>query len=316
MTPFYNSSPPSPNSPAVLSLLSALQSPGLCYLHFPPQFPPPPHTSTISDAFSSALSFFQSPSSLKSLSVPPKLPPGISRGYLPSLSESGASQPENKQSFSLSSSNATPPNIFPPHPSPLQPCLEKLYSFFSDVLYRLFVPLEKHLPHTPPIHELISSGASDSLMRVFFYHQASEKFPEATGSSPHTDWGLATLIAQSQFSDPALHFRDGQQWKAIPPIPNTLVLNCGDYLAMTSDGELSSPEHLVHLTNRERLSFVFFQYPPSNTPIPKMSEIGIQKTKHLSILKDQSRTPSEMVTCGDGETFGELISRKWTQVSR
>lgn len=61
------------------------------------------------------------------------------------------------------------------------------------------------------------------------------------GSSPHTDWGLLTVILHDGVG--GLQFYHNQEWKDIPIVEGGLVVNGGDYLHMLSKGRYHSPIH-------------------------------------------------------------------------
>jgi isopenicillin N synthase-like dioxygenase len=101
-------------------------------------------------------------------------------------------------------------------------------------------------------------GDSISLMRLFYYHPDDGTRGRCLGSSPHTDWGFLTLILQDSTG---LQFKYNGDWHNVPHINNSLVVNCGDYLALLTQGRYHSPVHRVLCPTVDRVSFVFFFYP-------------------------------------------------------
>ena len=201
-----------------------------------------------------------------------------------------------------------------------------------------------------------SAGDTISLMRLFHYF-ANTRTPSTTttaseiiGSSPHTDWGFLTLILQEHGSEGLQLFHEGEYKdikvseevigapapgdsssnKAGRPRSPPLLVNCGDYLSIVSGGELKSPLHRVNLTNRARMSFVFFAYPDYNSTIKPVHEVD---NTTLSLLQQQAleSQPADGAYGGGSEAehkktvedllqgklaFGEFITRKWEQVTR
>lgn len=101
------------------------------------------------------------------------------------------------------------------------------------------------------------------------------------------------------------------------PIENTFVINCGDYASVLSEGRLQSPLHRVRLTERERISLVYFQYPSFESKIPAQ-KLSSHQFSHLSLFKNQSQDKSQEVTEDEMcvGTFGDLVYKKWMQVQR
>jgi isopenicillin N synthase-like dioxygenase len=103
------------------------------------------------------------------------------------------------------------------------------------------------------------------------------------GSSPHTDWGLLTVILQNEIS--GLQFYYNENWIDVPNIPDSLIINIGDYFSLVTKGYYHSPIHRVLCpTKQDRLSFVYFYYPSydSKLIIPSTvssSSVGNNKNK-------------------------------------
>jgi isopenicillin N synthase-like dioxygenase len=73
-----------------------------------------------------------------------------------------------------------------------------------------------------------------------FLHYPSGREAKLT---PHTDFGILTILYQDQSGGLQIHFKD--QWIDVPPIPNTFVINVGDILQEWSGGQLKSTRHQV-----------------------------------------------------------------------
>ena len=90
-----------------------------------------------------------------------------------------------------------------------------------------------------------------SLMRIFHYFDArmhAELAPKMvrTGSSPHTDWHLITIVLQDEVGGLQVRSRDGT-WLDVPANQGELVLIVGDYLQLLGGGRVRSPVHRVLL---------------------------------------------------------------------
>jgi isopenicillin N synthase-like dioxygenase len=106
------------------------------------------------------------------------------------------------------------------------------------------------------------------------------------GVSPHTDFGVLTLLYQDDVGGLQVRGRDGE-WLTAHPIAGTLVVNVGDLLARWSNDRFAStPHRVVNSSGRERYSLAVFVDPDLDTPIEPVTLAG--ETPHYP-----------PVTCGD-----------------
>lgn len=183
-----------------------------------------------------------------------------------------------------------------------------------------------------------NNGDSISLMRLFHYFSSeSEGHSEPKtvsmtqnvkkqskviiGSSPHTDWGLLTVIMQDEIG--GLQFFHDNQWKDVPRVPFGLVINGGDYLRIISKGRYHSPVHRVLCPpqGKERTSFVFFYYPGFNSTVTVQQGASFARDEVvgdfntlLEVRSDGTTSNSEGAS-SKTETFGDYILRKWQGVT-
>lgn len=190
----------------------------------------------------------------------------LNRGYLSSGEESGSILAEPKESFAFGSSRPSDhkndlnaPNVWPGTEFGMQFRREMDGSYeqmvrISQVLLRILATAFNF-----DFEKTCGRGHEISLMRIFLYHRKSKIDSESIGSSPHTDWGLLTLISQDKSGLQVC--RDGA-WVNIPAIPETLVVNGGDFLCLLTDGKCTSPLHRVISPSQEtRTSYVFVCFP-------------------------------------------------------
>ena len=80
--------------------------------------------------------------------------------------------------------------------------------------------------------------------------------------SPHTDYGSFTVLLQDQQG--GLQVRNAaRQWIDVAPLPETLIVNIGDMLAMvTNDLYTSNLHRVLNFSGKERLSVSLFVSPP------------------------------------------------------
>ena len=209
-------------------------------------------------------------------------------------------------------------------------------------------------------HRKISNdGDSISLMRLFHYFSPDSQIDQVSmttsitgdrerspvseletsgveekvniGSSPHTDWGLLTVIMQDQTG--GLEFFHDNIWKAVPTVSKGLIINAGDYLSILSQGRYHSPIHRVLCppAGRERTSFVFFYYPGFHSSLTLKHgsnektnrESTTHKQDHASTLKYNTFLQDDFkkdAVLGEIQsvrtiTFGDYILKKWRGVT-
>lgn len=170
------------------------------------------------------------------------------------------------------------------------------------------------------------------------------------GSSPHTDWGMLTLILEDdvgglQFlwkekdgeknadsgneSDGGKrHSKFSEEWVSVPHVPGGLVVNGGDYLSLVTHNRYKSPVHRVQVPKeKDRFSFVFFYYPSYDTSLylqdlqseSKSKSINYNTLTSVADLDMRKRKTDDSLS-NDGEEerllFGDYIMKKWRGVYR
>lgn len=165
-------------------------------------------------------------------------------------------------------------------------------------------------------------GADISIMRLFHYIPPTEELLnsyDVLGSSPHTDWGLLTLIYEHGCS--SLQFLRNGKWHTVESTKVTssssqaIIVNGGDYLSLISGGRYKSPIHRVISDQKiERLSHVFFYYPPYDAMMPKLnsSQAKLYATNGDNSYNTLLATNSQ----ADTNNFGDYIINKWLGVQR
>ena len=229
-------------------------------------------------------------------------------------------------------------NIWPSRFSAVdEQTLDKLFDINTDLAEAMMTWLMKWINTSVSMDSSsLREGSLISLMRVFHYfpfpshvhHSENREGAETIlGSSPHTDWGLLTIILQDDCG--GLQYFKDNEWKDVAADPGLLVVNGGDYLRLISGGRYNSPRHRVlSPRSRERTSFVFFFYPGYNSPLAAapapagsdssgVSTPGGRSEGSFNTLLATPRGHHEGALHGEGDLrFGPYIVQKWRDVLR
>ena len=157
--------------------------------------------------------------------------------------------------------------------------------------------------------ELASGGEDISLMRLFHYFP-SDAFPHVapgtprTGSSPHTDWHLVTIILQDATGGLQVRRpRPPYDWIDVLPVEGELIVILGDYLNALSEGNFISPVHRVLLPTHphDRYSLTYFRYPGCAATVSKSAA---QRAERVA----QRRARQRRRHPGGGGKFNTLVA--------
>lgn len=137
-----------------------------------------------------------------------------------------------------------------------------------------------------------------ALVANYYYPQLESPLPGQLRMGPHNDWGGLTVLYQENHIG-GLQVRQGKtDWRDVPAIPRSLVVNIGDLMALWTGGRWVSTMHRVINPERgntsSRLSIPFF-YQPNH-------DASIEPMQPFTTTDNQQRF--------DSATAGEWISRK------
>lgn len=254
---------------------------------------------------------------------------GFTRGYIGMGSESGSDALEVKEAFSygypwkpgvVPENSLQGENVWPDAgqlPIGWQVAMEDCYQQLINVAVGLTKAFSiSYGKEEEYLGSYCEGGETISLMRLFHYfpyREADQHFPlrqDRIGSSAHTDWGFLTLILQEDGVTGLQLDKDGQ-WMDVPPMSDTLMVNCGDYFSLLTGGKYLSPLHRVISEGKERMSAVLFYYPAFDAKIPMLGN------QTYSLFKNQVVAGGEIdATTIVDKAFGEYIREKWEQVQR
>jgi len=296
---------------------------------------------------------------------------GFQRGYIPLAGEAGlrdfvelkeglcyGAEPEDglaaaaaatSNELQANSSSATglslllSPNAWPDgHEQALgpewAPTMLRHLDACESLTSRLLSTLSTAMGHEAAfLGELATGGEPISLMRLFHYFPNSTA-PEVapgmprTGSSPHTDWHLLTIVVQDTTGGLQVRRPGDASWVDVPAEPKELIIILGDYLAAISKGEFVSPVHRVNLPSAptERFSFTYFRYPRYDAHVPADAAKRAQaralrsarrRRRQMGVASAEAFNTLVRATDGVGlerlatTAFGDLLLDKWRGVA-
>ncbi len=158
-------------------------------------------------------------------------------------------------------------NRWPASMPALRPLLERYLTSASDVARHVLRGCALGLGLSADAFLQTTSRPLSRASLTYYPPQPDTLGPEVFGVSPHTDFGVLTVLCQDEVG--GLHVQDYEgEWIAAPPVPGTLVVNVGDLLERWSNGKLrSTPHRVINRSGRERLSIVVAFDPDFDTLI-------------------------------------------------
>ncbi|KPW09215.1 hypothetical protein ALO91_103215 [Pseudomonas syringae pv. aceris] len=140
---------------------------------------------------------------------------------------------------------------------------------------------------------------------------ASDENELRFGSSPHTDFGVLTLLLQDHNGGLQVKNRAGE-WVAALPVEGTIVCNIGDLLNRWSNESLSSNFHrVINTSGNERHSLVVFLDPDPDAVIDP-SELGFPE----GLEKYPPITAGEYIQGKNRKNFTQYYSKNPQNVEK
>lgn len=191
---------------------------------------------------------------------------------------------------------------------------------------RLHVALSEAMGRRSDFLAQLAAGGEDiSLMRLFHYF-APTAFPHVapgvprTGSSPHSDWHLVTIVLQDRTG--GLQVRRPRKpfdWIDVPAAEGELIVILGDYLSALSGGSFVSPVHRVLLPAppQERFSLTYFRYPSCTATVSPSAarraerRARRQERARRAHLREDSKFNTLVAPAPGGAGLNVLARRPW-----
>ena len=248
------------------------------------------------------------------------------RGYIPFGLESGLSEYfECKEGFSygypsklmstrqLSAENKWPISLIDSDREKLNDLFLAKSLIAESILQAVWtILLDGQNNQKMTFQDLADEGRTISLMRLFHYYPTGKTLEDKTlGSSPHTDWGLLTVISDNSVSGLQILYENEWVDVTVPATSesessNVFVVNAGDCLAALSSHIYRSPVHRVlspSIDESDRYSAVYFFYPNYDLPMSLF-----QSPSKSSVIGEQcSDSDGEERSGPDSDAFNTLL---------
>ncbi|GAA0149163.1 oxidoreductase [Lithospermum erythrorhizon] len=133
----------------------------------------------------------------------------------------------------------------PPKPQELPEACRDIMIEYSEQVMKLGSKLLTLLSEGLGLNRshLLDIGCADGHALISHYYPACPQ-PELTmGTSIHSDISFITILLQDALG--GLQLLHDDQWVDVPPNPDALVINIGDFLQLLSNDKLKSVEHRV-----------------------------------------------------------------------
>ncbi|MEV4124905.1 2OG-Fe(II) oxygenase family protein [Nocardia sp. NPDC049707] len=113
-----------------------------------------------------------------------------------------------------------------------------------------------------------------TIVANYYYPPTGTPLPGQLRKGEHTDWGSLTILYQDDIG--GLQVRHGDNWRDVPFVPNSFVINIGDMMAFWTGGRWVSTLHRVcnppQGSSNCRVSIPFFHLPNHDAriePLPR-----------------------------------------------
>lgn len=144
--------------------------------------------------------------------------------------------------------------------------------FSNELLHLIALSLDLDENHFAPLMKFPMAG-----MRPL--HYPPQDIASDIGLGAHADYSWVTLVNQLSSVQALEVLNHNGHWVPAPPIPNTLVVNVGDFLERATNDLFQSTVHrVINKTGEERYSIPFF-FSPSHEAIIEVVPSCISEDK-------------------------------------
>ncbi|KAJ4764905.1 Flavonol synthase [Rhynchospora pubera] len=176
-------------------------------------------------------------------------------------------------------------NIWPPHivnynnwpqnPPEYRKANDEYCKYLVPLVDRLFEYLSTGLDLEKNVLKEALGGENMTMLLKINYYPPCPRPDLALGVAPHTDMCTVTLLVPNDV--PGLQILKDDHWIDVKYNPNSIIMNIGDQLEISSNGKYKSVLHRTTVNkDRTRMSWPVFCEPPEDLvigPLPQLISV-------------------------------------------
>ncbi|KAI3691733.1 hypothetical protein L6452_31535 [Arctium lappa] len=198
--------------------------------------------------------------------------------------------------------------FWPRNPTSFRTIFDEYSNELNGVSKKLFKFMSINLGIEPDAICKLYENCIQSI-RMNYYPPCLEA-DKVLGLAPHSDaTGLTLLVQVNEVQ--GLQIKKNSKWVPIRPIPGSIIVNIGDIMEITSNGEYRSIEHRVLVDlEKERLSIAAFHSPGLEAMIGPLAEVVKEKTAKYKTIGAEDYTRLIVSSKLDGKSLIEHMKIK------
>ena len=159
--------------------------------------------------------------------------------------------------------------------SPFEDNFNNYYNMMENIAKKIFIEIMNNLHINKNKYSDMIDNSTATLS--ILHYPAIEMKKQMIGISPHTDWGLLTILYTD---NNGLQVNINNKWINIPYKKDHFIINIADMIEIITNGKYKSTIHRVINTN-EKYSIAYFYEPPKDYIIKPLIENEIIKYKSV-----------------------------------
>lgn len=208
------------------------------------------------------------------------------------------------------------PNRWPRAMPGLQPAMLRYFDRTAELAYALLQLFAQGIDLPEDTFAKYFTKPMNRLRLMHYPPQAPDGDGEHLGVRSHTDPGTVTLLSQDRVGGLEVLTPDGE-WRAVPPLDGTFVVNIGEMLKIWTDGIFAAtPHRVINRYGQDRYSVPFFANPDFDAviaPLVKNPNTSPRAEPWFATTESKDRP----VTCGEillrlyGRIFPSARGARW-----
>lgn len=172
-------------------------------------------------------------------------------------------------------------NIWPPAPAEFH----RVWTEYAEAMEQLAAALMELFALALGLDATYFADKIDqhisTMVANYYYPPTVAPLPGQLRKGAHTDWGSLTILYQDDIG--GLQVQQGDEWRDVPFVADSFVINIGDMMAFWTGGRWVSTMHRVTNpapdTTEARVSIPFFHLPNHDAVIAPLDRFGSADTE-------------------------------------